>query len=286
MLEERAPVNNENASVTAATPRWVGLALAVLAILSAASLGVAWNASNRAAAAEESLAAQAQLEQKSGQAVTQRLTQSEETSARLQSDLGMVTDKLKLTQGELSRARTASKKLQEAYAKELDDVENAVRNELATKASTEEVNAKVGAITGDVSGVRGDLDAARRDFGMARSELGTLIARNHEEVEQLRRIGQRDYHEFTLVKKGSKERLGAVTVELRGVNVKRNQYTVALYADDKRFEKKNRSVNEPIFFYTRGARQPLELVIHEVNKNKITGYLSVPKAAAQVAGGQ
>jgi hypothetical protein len=196
----------------------------------------------------------------------------------LQSDLGVVTDKLKLTQGELARARSASKKLKEEYARELDEVEAAVRNELATKDSAEDVNARVGALSGDVSGVRGDLESTRRDLGMARSELGTLIARNHEEVEQLRRMGQRDYHEFTLFRKGSKERVGAVTLELRGVNVKKNQYSVALYADDKRFEKKNRSVNEPIFFYTRGTRQPLELVINDVAKDRIAGYVSIPKS--------
>lgn len=271
--EEKTTVSNE----TAGTPRWVGLAIAVLGLLTVASLGIAWNSANRTASAEQALAAQHQAGQKEDQAIAQRVAQSEETSARLQSDLGVVTDKLKLTQGELIRARTQSKKLKEEYDKQLGAVETSVRNELATKASAEEVNTRMGALSGDVNGVRGDLESTRRDLGMARSEFGTLIARNHEEVEQLRRMGQRDYHEFTLVKKGSKERVGAVTLELRGVNVKKNQYTVALYADDKRFEKKNRSVNEPIIFYTRGSRQPMELVINDVGKDKITGYLSIPK---------
>jgi len=279
MNQEQNNVSNEHVG----TPRWVGIALAALGLLNAASLGIAWNASQRAATAEQSLSAQVQAGQKDGQVIAQRVAQSEETSARLQSDLGVVTDKLKATQGDLNRTRSASKKLKDEYDKQLSDVETSVRGELATKASAEEVNAKVGALSGDVNGVRGDLESTRRDLGMARTEFGTLIARNHEEVEQLRRMGQREYHEFTIVKKGSKERLGAVTLELRGVNVKKSLYSVALYSDDKRFEKKNRSVNEPIFFYTRGTRQPMELVINEVSKDKIIGYLSIPKTLATTA---
>lgn len=276
MLQEEQNVSQETAGT--GTPRWVGIAVAALALLNVASLGIAWNASNRAANAHQQLAAVTQTDQKDDQILAQRVQQSEEASARLQSDLGVVTDKLKVTQAELNRARATSKKLKEEYDKELDQVESSVRGELATKASSEEVNTKMGALSGDVNGVRSDLENTRKDLGMARSEFGTLIARNHEEIEQLRRIGTRDYFEFSLVKKGSKERMGNVTLELRGVNVKKSQYSVALYADDKRYEKKNRSANEPIFFYLRGTRQPMELVINEVSKDKITGYLSVPKS--------
>jgi len=280
MQEDPKGINIEQ---NATTPRWVGMAVVALTIVSVASLGIGWNATNRAAAAEKALLNQTQSTQKAAGSIEQRLAQAEEINARLVSDVGVVTDKLKLTQGQLSTARKQSKQLQEEYAKNLSEVETSVRGELATKASAEEVNSKVGALQGDVTGVRSDLESTKRDLGMVRSEHGTLIARNHEEVEQLRRMGQRDYFEFTLARKGSKERLGGITLELRGVNVRKNHYTVALYADDKRFEKKNRSVNEPIFFYTRGTRQPLELVVNEVAKDKITGYLSVPKGATQAA---
>jgi hypothetical protein len=51
-----------------------------------------------------------------------------------------------------------------------------------------------------------------------------------------------------------------------------------MYVDDMRLEKNNRAVDEPIYFYTQGTRTPLELVVNQISKNKITGYLSVPKA--------
>jgi hypothetical protein len=112
---------------------------------------------------------------------------------------------------------------------------------------------------------------------MARGELGTLIAKNHGEIDELRRLGERDYYEFTLATKGQRSRVGTMSVELRGTDTKKNQFTLALYVDDMRLEKKNRSVDEPIYFYTRGTHAPLELVVNSIGKNKVSGYISVPK---------
>ena len=73
--------------------------------------------------------------------------------------------------------------------------------------------------------------------------------------------------------------MGSIQVELRDTNTKKNQYTINVLADDKSFEKKNRSVNEPIFFYTGGSHAALELVVNKVSKTTASGYLSVPKSA-------
>jgi hypothetical protein len=77
--------------------------------------------------------------------------------------------------------------------------------------------------------------------------------------------------------------VGNVTVELKGVNDKHNLFSVALTVEDKRFDKKNRAMNEPIFFYTSGTHIPEECVINKIGKNTISGYVSIPKANAQVA---
>jgi len=134
-------------------------------------------------------------------------------------------------------------------------------------------------LNGDVNGVKTDLDATKNSIQMARSEMGTLIARNHDEIDQLRRMGQRDYFEFTVTRKSGAERVGSIMVELKDTNTKKNQYTINVLADDKSFEKKNRSVNEPIFFYTGGSHAALELVVNKVSKTAASGYLSVPKSA-------
>jgi len=141
----------------------------------------------------------------------------------------------------------------------------------------------VNKLNGDVSGVKSDLDATKNNLQMARSEMGTLIARNHDEIDQLRRMGQRDYFEFTVTRKGGSQKVGAIQVQLKDTNTKKNQFTINVLADDKNFEKKNRSVNEPIFFYTGGTRAALELVVNKVTKDTATGYLSVPKAPEATA---
>ena len=283
MTEERNEVVHvHNAE---GTPRWIGLAVAVLAVVSLAGLAFGWSASTRAQTAEQALTSDQQTIQSLQQEVGllgKRLAQAEDTSAQVRGELTVVTDRLKLTQGELGRARTQSKQIREEYQKQLAEMDTAVKSELATKASAEEVKA----LSGDVGLVRNDLNSTREGLQMARGELGTLIARNHEEIEQLRRIGQRDYFEFSIEKKGAKQRVGDVVLELRGTNSKKNSFTVALYADDLRLEKKNRSVNEPIYFYTRGYRAPLEMVVNKVGKDRIAGYVSVPKGAATSASGK
>ena len=283
MTEERNEVVHVHNAEGA--PRWIGLAVAVLAVISLAALAFGWSASTRAQTAEKALTSDQQTIQSLQQEVGllgKRLAQAEDTSAQVRGELNVVTDRLKLTQGELGRARTTSKQIREEYQKQLAEMDTAVKSELATKASAEEVKA----LSGDVGLVRNDLNSTREGLQMARGELGTLIARNHEEIEQLRRMGQRDYFEFSIEKKGAKQRVGDVVLELRGTNSKKNSFTVALYADDLRLEKKNRSVNEPIYFYTRGYRAPLEMVVNKIGKDRIAGYVSVPKGAATSASGK
>ncbi len=264
--------DHSDISAEAGAPRWFGIAVVVLAAVSLLALGIGWSASNHARSAEQSLTAQVRTITQNEDLLGKRLAQAEETNAQLQGELNVVTDRLKLTQGELTKARKQAKQIREESAKRLAEMESSVKTELATKASEEEVKT-----------LSGDVESTKQNLQMARGELGTQIARNHEEIEQLRRLGQRDYYEFTIDRKGGRQKVGNLMVELRSTNTKRNLFTVALYVDDMRLEKKNRSVNEPIYFYTRGSRQPLELVINQVNKNKVTGYLSVPKSQAQAA---
>jgi hypothetical protein len=267
MSEFQEPLNH----TATGTPRWVGLAVAVLGGVSLLGLGVGWSALNHANSIEQTT--QASVKQ-SNDALAQRLAKEDEVNQALQSDLKVVTDKLNLTQGELIAARKQGKNATAAVDQKVAGLATSVKAELATKANAEDVNK----LNGDVNGVKGDLDAQKNNLQMARSEMGTLIARNHDEIDQLRRMGQRDYFEFTVTRKGGNQKVGTIQVELKDTNTKKNQYTINVLADDKNFEKKNRSVNEPIFFYTGGTRAALELVVNKVSKTTASGYLSVPKA--------
>lgn len=272
MTEEREVMIPQDA----AAPRWIGIVVVALAVVSLVALGAGWTASTRSKALEQSLAQQDQQVKQANDVLTQRLAKAEDTNAQLQGELSVVTEKFKLTQGEIHKANAKTKQIKEDDAKQLADLQSNVTGQLATKASVDDLN-KVGT---DVTGVKTDLESTKNSLNMTRGEFGTLIAKNHDEVEELRRLGERDYYEFTIAKKGDREKVGSLMVELRGTNLKKSQYTVSIFVDDQRHEKKNLTANEPLYFFQNGSRAPLEFVVNQVGKDKITGYLSVPKTGS------
>jgi hypothetical protein len=273
-MSEEFGQSSDNGLNTAGTPRWISLAMIALAAVSILGLGVAWTATSHARSAEQGLQAQSQanrsLQQGIG-SINERVSQAEETNAQLEAELNLVTGRLKMTQGELANARKQAGQIRKEYSEKL----NTVEDQIGTKANAADLTA----LGGDVTGVKTDLESTKNSLQMARGEFGTMIAKNHDEIEQLRRVGDRDYYEFSANGKGKRTRVGSLSLEVRGTDVKKNLFTLALYVDDMRLEKKNRSVDEPIYFYTRGTHAPLELVVNKVGKNQVSGYLSVPKAA-------
>jgi len=260
---------------------WQLPAIIVLGLVAVGGLAFGWNASSKLDATQQSVAAQVntlkQGVEQDMSSLKDRVVQDEKANADLQGDLKVVTDKLKITQGQLKKARSEAAKAVEETTTKLSALDTSVHTELATKAGSDDlknVDTKVG-------GVRTDLDSTREDLKMARSEMGTLIARNHDEIDQLRRLGERDYVEFTIAGKNKPQKVGNLTVELKGVNEKRGQYSVAMTAEDRRLEKKNRAMNEPVFFYLSGTKIPEELVINKIGKDTISGYVSIPKANSQ-----
>jgi hypothetical protein len=155
----------------------------------------------------------------------------------------------------------------------------AAKADLAEKADNEQV----AAVTKDVAATRTELGSTEQtlttlqhDLGITRSDMGTLIARNHDGIETLRKLGQRDYYEFTLVK-NQEQRVAGVGLILKKANVKRHRFSLSLLADDMTIPKDNRTVDEPIFFTIDESRQFDELLIYTVDRNKVTGYISMPK---------
>lgn len=157
--------------------------------------------------------------------------------------------------------------------------------ELAKKADQEQVGSlsqNVSATRTDLDSTRQLLDSTRADLGMARSELGTLIARNHDDIETLRKLGDRDYFEFT-AEKGKSVKVANVGLVLKKTNTKRHRFNMNLVADDMEVEKKDRTVNEPVFFYLKGQKKFYELVVNKVDSKSVTGYISTPKGAIELA---
>jgi chromosome segregation ATPase len=265
------------------SPAWTLPAIVVLGLIAIGGLAVGWSASSKLDGTQQAVAAQLksaeQTIQQDMSSMKDRLAQDEKANADLQGDLKVVTGKLKITQGQLKKAREEAAKLNDATSEKLTALDTSVHSELATKATNDDVKT----VDTKVVGVKTDLDATREDLKMARSEMGTLIARNHDEIDQLRRLGERDYIEFTIVGRNKPQKVGNVTVELKGINEKHNQFNAAVTIEDRRFDKKNRAMNEPIFFYLSGTHIPEEIVVNKIGKNTISGYLSIPKANSQTA---
>ncbi|HMD38367.1 MAG TPA: hypothetical protein VKH15_03740 [Candidatus Acidoferrum sp.] len=265
---------------------WQLPAIILLGLVAIAGLAFGWNASSKLDATKQDVAAEVKTVQQSVQqdlsSMKDRIAQDEKANVDLQGDLKVVTDKLKITQGQLKKARTAAEEAAKQNAEttqKLSALDTSVHTELATKAATDDVKN----VDTKVTAVSTDLDATKQDLKMAKSEIGTLIARNHDEIDQLRRLGERDYVEFTIDGKNKPQKVGNVTVELKSTNQKKNQVNIAMTVEDKRLEKKNRTLNEPIFFYMSGTHIPEEIVINKVGKDQVSGYLSIPKANAQPA---
>ena len=266
-----------NIQSTSATPRWVGLAIAALGGVSLLGLGLGWSALNQSKSVEQST--QASLKQQND-ALAQRLNKADEQNQQLQSDLKVVTSKLNVTQEDLVKARKLTKASVAAYDKKLSGLESNVNTQLASKASTDDVTK----LNGDVSGVKNDLEATKSKLDRATGDMGVmsgLIARNHDDLEELKRKGDRNYYEFTVQKSKTPQRVGPVQMSLNKTDQKKSKYTMTVLADDKSIEKKDKTAGEPVQFYVKGAQHyaPYEIVVFDVGKNQITGYLSTPKSA-------
>ena len=172
-------------------------------------------------------------------------------------------------------------KIQTEHAKAQEQVASAL-GEVKEVASTRiaEVASHVNTVDTQVAQARSELDKTVAELRSVRGDLGVqsgLIATNAKELAALRALGERNYVEFNLAKTNKPQRVGAINVVLRKADPKRSRFTVDVIADDKKVEKKDRTINEPVQFYVSRARQPYELVVNEVQKDRIVGYLAVPK---------
>jgi len=187
-----------------------------------------------------------------------------------------------------AHADQLAKQIQAEEAKAQQQVSSQI-NEVKTAANT--ANSKIADVATDVGGVKtnlsqtqADLQKTIADLKSARGDLGVqsgLIATNASELAALKRLGERNYFEFKLGKTKERQRVGDITMLLKKTDPKKNKYTVEVMADDKLTVKQDKNVNEPVQFYTSKAKQPYEIVVNQVQKDMIVGYLATPKDQAR-----
>jgi predicted nucleic acid-binding Zn-ribbon protein len=230
-------------------------------------------------------------------------TELADNATELQGALTSLRDDLSQTQQDatasLAKAQTAvtrhSDIVAAQLAKKTSEQAEQLNAELGkVKESTADASSKIDGITTDVGAVKTDvgtvkndvastrsaLDETRSDLQRARGDMGVmsgLVATNGKQIQELRDMGDRNIYEFTLAKNGKMQKVGDIELALRKADAGHSRFSLDVMADDKRVEKKDRTVNEPVQFYTSKAHQPYEIVVNQVQKNQITGYLATPK---------
>ncbi len=132
----------------------------------------------------------------------------------------------------------------------------------------------------NVASTRSDLDKTGADLKRVMGDMGVmsgLIATNSKDLDALRALGERNYFEFDLTKAQGMKKIGDVVLTLKKSDPKRNRFTVDVLADDKHVEKKDKTMNEPVQLYLSGNMQPYEIVVNQVKKDEVVGYLATPK---------
>ncbi len=258
------------------TPRWIPVLFALLFV----ALGLLAYAGH---------SVQSRLEQELGKSEDQNKilsAQLEQANARLAEIKGQVevtSQKIGMTQAEIAEAKSRAETIRKNQV-----ASDAKLTQQITEAQKES-EAKIGAVATDVTGAKKDIEATRTDLEATKSKLDRatgdmgvmsgLIARNKDDLEELKRRGDRNYYEFTLQKSKAAQRVGPVQIKLDKTDQKKAKYTMTVLADDKSIEKKDKTSGEPIQFYVKGAarQSPYEIVVFDVGKNQISGYLATPK---------
>ena len=110
-----------------------------------------------------------------------------------------------------------------------------------------------------------------------RDELNQSIARTHDDVMLLQRRGERRIHEFDLGKSKQFQRVGPISLSLRKADTKHRNYDLSLLVDDKPVEKQRVNLLEPVWITFGDSAQPIQLVVNQIDKNRVRGYIAEPR---------
>jgi chromosome segregation ATPase len=261
------------------TPGWLaGLAVAGV-VLSLGALGWALGLQNHLNATEANLTNATQQ----NAALSQKL---DETNERMRAQAQTLGQSVGLTQRQLeekSDQLIAQERATAGVATKLQKEQTETAKQVgAVQTDVSNVKTDVSGVKSDVASTQADVQATKSQLSRTNGDMGMmsgLIATNHDQLEELKHRGDRNYYEFTLTKGAPAQNVGTIKVGLKKVDPKRSKFTLALSSDDKNIEKKDKNLDEPIQFYSGKTPALFEIVVNNITKNQVTGYLSAPKNA-------
>jgi len=271
--EKSAPHPSQSGFEMSAVLRYVLLAAAAIYVI--ATLYLMFGLKAQLTALQQK---QAALETSQADLVKRIHTTSSELKQTLTTEVGVTKQELAARAAELQKEQQATA---------------AAAAKLAAQQSRQ--SQQIAAVNGEVSGVKTDVGAAKTDIQKTQTDLAAtnaklektigdlgvqsgLVAHNASELEELRRKGERNYYNFTL-QKNARTPVGTVSLQLKKVDAKKSRFTLDVMADDRTIEKKDKTVSEPLQFYTGRDHLLYELVVFTAGKNSISGYLATPKNA-------
>ena len=225
----------------------------------------------------------------------EKLTVAERGSSAFSRRLAEADARIRASTESVDQQLTAAQKEQQELVNRAAIIANQQMVEAAKlKQGVADTSKRLGAVQADVSSVKTDVASTKTEVAAARTDLADtkqilqrtigdagvlsgLIARNHDEVELLKHRGERSYYEFTLHKNAQPTLLSTVKLQLKKTNDKKGRYTLMVNSDDRNIEKKDRTVLEPVQFYSGKNPQLFEVVVNSMSKDVVGGYLSVPR---------
>jgi hypothetical protein len=192
--------------------------------------------------------------------------------AAVRGQTSSIAERAGFTEAELERTAAAARQLRDEQRK--------------GQQSLKTLDGEVVKVKDDVAASKAAIEQTQAQLQNAIGDLGQqsgLIARNAEELAALKRTNLRDYFEFDLRKAKQPATVGPVAIRLKDADAKRHKFNMLLVVDDISIEKRDKTLLEPVQFYRKGSRQLHEIVVYAVQKDRITGYLSTPKAAVETA---
>lgn len=268
----------------------IGVALAL-------ALGGWWYQSSQVASVRQELAqTQQKMDQINGQMQTNVSAAKAQVKTEMDETIAKINEQVEKTRREAQagshRAQVSAKErahevLTTLSAKNVELTQQFDQIKKENDQKSTQVDETLTGIKGDVGNVKTEVVSTRAELSQTIEDLkrmtgdmgvmSGLIATNSTELDALRKLGEKDYFEFKLAKTTAPQRVGDISLALRKADVKRSKFTLDVVADDKRIEKKDKSLNEPVQFYTGGTRLPYEVVVNEIHKDQVIGYLAVPK---------
>src|SRR6266403_332657 len=264
------------------TPRWIsvlfGVVIAALAVLGFVGYST-----------ESRMSADLAKQQDQNKILTAQLDQANSRIADLKGQMEVTTQRMGLTQSELAKAKSRAEAIRQEQ--QASDLKLSAQLGQVQKESEE----KIGAVATEVGGAKKDIEATKTDLEATKGKLerslgdmngmSGLIAHSRDDLEDLKRRGDRNYYEFTLQRSKTAQRVGPVQMSLNKTDPKKAQYTITVVADDKTIEKKDKTSGEPVQFYVKGSSRmaPYEIVVFDVGKSQINGDLATAKEAGAAA---